>query len=93
MADLRQILKGLGKTEDGTKKREEIILKYRHRLPQFDFELLFYTYIKTRTRANISMKVGIAESTYYSKIDKALARLEMLITDYEFRELIRLAKL
>ena len=39
------------------------------------------------------MKVGIAESTYYAKIDKALARLEMLITDSEFREMTRLAKL
>ncbi len=94
MAELRQILKGLGKTPEGIEKRSEIISKYKIRLPELDYKLLYYTFVKNYSVGNICMKfIPNAESTYYNKLDKALARLEMLITDSEFREMTRLAKL
>lgn len=91
--DLKQLLKGLGRTAEGIEKRSEIIRKYKNKLPNKDYKLLYYNYIVKFSPTKISMEIGIAESTFYIYRNNALAKLEMLITDYEFRELTQIAKL
>lgn len=91
--NLRQLLKGLGRTKEGLEKRDELIRKYKSRLPYKDYKLLYYNYSRNLSPAKISMEIGIAESTFYIHKNIALAKLEVLISDYEFRELTEIAKL
>lgn len=91
--NLRQLLRGLGRTKEGQEKREETIRKYKSKLPYKDYKLLYYNYINKFSPAKISMEIGIAESTFYIHKNIALAKLEVLISDYEFRKLTEIAKL
>lgn len=88
---LCQILKALSKHLKGKEKIIEILYKYKSRMPENDFWLLEYIYIEQLSPENIQNKFAMAESTFYQAKKSALGKLEVLLTDKEFKELFFLA--
>lgn len=88
---LCQILKALSKHLKGKEKIREILYKYKSRLPENDFWMLEYIYLEQLSPENIQNKLVMAESTYYQAKKHALGKLEVLLTDREFKELFYLA--
>lgn len=87
----KQILKALSKTIKGKEKIRQVLFKYKHKLPEQDFWLLEYTYLEQLSIFNISTKFAIAESTYYQLLKIAIGKIEMLLSDSEFKEMFLLA--
>lgn len=88
---LCQILKALSKHLKGKEKIREILYKYKSRLPENDFWMLEYFYLEQLSPENIQNKLVMAGSTYYQAKKNALGKLEVLLTDREFKELFYLA--
>lgn len=85
---LRQILRRLGSKYSGKDKIRELLDKKLYRLKQRDYDILAYAYIEKLSVENISIKLGFSESHYHNVLNIALEKLEALISDSEYRELI-----
>lgn len=88
---LCQILKALSKHIKGKEKIRDILYKYKSRMPENDFWLLEYVFLEQLSPENIQNKFGMAGSTFYQAKKNALGKLEVLLTDKEFKELFYLA--
>lgn len=86
----RQILKSLSKSHDGKGLIKKILFKNKHRLSLEDFCLLEYTFFEKLSVYNICDKLILTEPTYYNHLKNAVCKFEGLISDDEYREIIKL---
>lgn len=86
----RQILRALGKTHKGRAKLREVLFKHRHRIAEREFWILEYTYLERLSTFNVSEKLGLSNSHYYTVLNSALAKFEILIDDVTLREIIEM---
>lgn len=91
--DLRQVLKCLRKTYKGKAKVREILEKYRNKLSKRDCDIIQYAYIEKLSNLNVADKIGLSVSQYQAVLNTTLAKLDLLIDDKTFREMVELVKL
>lgn len=85
---LRQILMRLRKTYKGKAKVREILERKKRKLQELDYDILKYAYIDKFAVENICSKLGFSESRYHNMLNVALGKLEALLEDREFKELV-----
>ena len=90
--EFRKVIRGLAKTYSGRAKVLEIIKRNKHRLSERDFWVLEYTYFERLGSANVASKMGCSVSQYQIELKQAIGKLEMLIDDTTFRELVKLSE-
>ena len=87
----RQFLKKLGKTNDGKKLLLDLLQKKKHKLTDEEFGLLYYTFFEKSSIYNTCNKLIMTEPTYYNHLKNAICKFEGLISDEEYRQIIKLA--
>ena len=85
---LRQILRRLGKTQQGKVKLRELIERYKYRLEEQEYKILKLAYLDKELRDKTCLKLNISRATYQNLLNITLSRLEALISDTILRELI-----
>ena len=87
----RQILRKLGKTKQGKIKLREILDRYKHRLTQREYDILYMTYLKRELIGKICRELHFCRTSYFSFLNTTLTKLETLLSDTTIREIVQIA--
>lgn len=87
----RQILRALGKTENGKAKLSALLYENKHRMSERDYWLIKYTYIEQLSSITVAGKFAFSRSNYHNVMNSALSRFETLVGINGLLELIKLA--
>ena len=86
----RQILRALAKDYTGRGKLLEVLKRNKHRLTERDFWALEYTYFERLGLENVAKKLNCSVSQYQVELKHAIGKLEILVDDATFREMIKI---
>ena len=91
--NIRQVLKCLRKTYKGKAKVREVLDKLKSKLSARDCDIIQYAYIEKLSNLNVADKIGLSVSQYQAVLNTTIAKLELLIDDKTFREMVELINL
>ena len=86
--DFRQVLRGLAKSYNGRAKLLEIIKRNKNKLTERSFWVLEYTYFERLGIDNVAKKLNCSVSQYQVELKHAIGKLDLLVDDMTFREII-----
>lgn len=86
----RQVLRAIGKNDEGKRLILETLDKYRNKLEEREYSILKLTYFKKLPALDVGNELGLSSSHYQHVLNNALGKLEVLVDDCIFRQMTKM---